>query len=125
MHRYDNADQCATLVTWFYFARLFVKCVLMLWRTCGETVSRSLSFLAHSTRLLIEIDDDARAPTRKLLSKWRPLVLDADTANVTQPDAKQTLINTALVAPSVPSPPNEDSTPGKQEMAPSAVAAAS
>ncbi|MCJ1434683.1 hypothetical protein MMC27_004052 [Xylographa pallens] len=63
--------------------------------------------------------DDARAPTRKLLAKWRPHVLEADTANTIKPDVKQILMNTA------PTPPGEQSAPAKQEIAPSAIAAAS
>ncbi|MCJ1378400.1 hypothetical protein MMC17_001498 [Xylographa soralifera] len=50
--------------------------------------------------------DDARAPTRKLLAKWRPHVLEAAPTTISEP-----------------SPPDEPSAPTKQAMATSAVAA--
>ncbi|MCJ1388068.1 hypothetical protein MMC18_000912 [Xylographa bjoerkii] len=70
--------------------------------------------------------DDARAPTRKLLAKWRPHVLDADTANTSQMDVKQIPMSTAPTPTptSAHSPPDEQSAPTKQERAPSAVTAA-
>ncbi|MCJ1296551.1 hypothetical protein MMC34_008117 [Xylographa carneopallida] len=61
--------------------------------------------------------DDARAPTRKLLAKWRPHVLEADTATTIPPDVKQIPTRTT------PTPPDESSAPTKREMAPSAIAA--
>ena len=69
--------------------------------------------------LLTCLDDDARAPTRKLLAKWRPHVLEADTANAIKPEVKQIPTNNAQ------RPPDEQSAPAKPEMAPTAVAAAS
>ena len=89
-----------------------------LWRNCASLLlSLPYPLIIHTKLdpLTNSIDDDAKAPTTKLLTKWRPGVLEDKSTNGVRQETKET--------PSMPAPlPTPEA---KSVASPGAVAAAS
>ncbi|MCJ1474275.1 hypothetical protein MMC13_002933 [Lambiella insularis] len=68
--------------------------------------------------------NEARGPTRKLLAKWRPQVLEESGANRVKLDPAAPSTSTTSAAAPVPSVPEAHAAPVKQAPSPNAVAAA-
>ena len=89
-----------------------------LWRNCTSASNLTV----HTERVLTSVDDDARIPTKKLLAKWRPQVLEDGNTNMTQQEVKEETKSNAQ-ASALQSSASEDAPPPKAEATPNTVAA--